>query len=89
MSCIWNGYRCWGPNGASGSGKAESVSAGAIETPENATEETEDAARVFRVGRKAAKQEAKVVTVGGLHGARRVSGGDHGFFDEAGKEVKV
>jgi hypothetical protein len=29
------------------------------------------------------------MAIGGLHGARGVSGGEHGFFDDTGEEIEV
>jgi len=59
------------------------------QSPENAAEEAEDAASVARVGGETAQEQAQVVTVGGLHGARRVAGGKHGFFDDSGEEIEA
>ena len=64
-------------------------SGGAAETPEDAAEEAENAAEVGGVEVEAADEQAEVVAVGLLHGAGRVSGGGHGFFDEAGEEFEV
>ena len=58
------------------------------ESPENAAEEAEDAAGVALGGREPSQEQAQVVTVGGLHGARGVAGGGHGFFDDCGQQVE-
>ncbi len=64
-------------------------SGGAAESPEDAAEEAKGAAEVGGVEAEAAEQQAEVVAVGLPHGAGRVSGGGHGFFNQAGEEVEI
>jgi hypothetical protein len=60
-----------------------------VEPPEDAAEEAEDAARVVRGERETAEKQAEVVSVGRLHGARRVAGGLHGLFNDPGQQIKT
>ena len=60
-----------------------------IDPPKDAAEEAEDAAGVVRGEREPAKEQAQVVAVGRLHGARRVAGGLHGLFNDPGQQIKT
>ena len=46
------------------------LAATAIQMPEDAAEEAEDAARVPNAGREPTQEQAQVVAVGGMHGGR-------------------
>ena len=45
--------------------------------------------RVSSAEGSATQEDAKVVAIGGVHGARRIPGGEHGFLNEAAKTVEV
>ena len=62
---------------------------GLLKPPENAEEEAEDAPRVARGGGETAEKQAQIVAIGRLHGARRVAGGGHSFFDHSGEQVEI
>jgi hypothetical protein len=60
-----------------------------IEPPEDAAEESQDAAGIVRGEREPAEEQPQVVTVGWLHGARRVAYGLHGLFDYSGQQIET
>lgn len=60
-----------------------------LKAVKDAAEEAHHPPYIERRGGETAQQNAQVVTIGRLHGSRRVAGGNHGLFDEAGKTGEV
>jgi hypothetical protein len=70
---------------------SESVVAGIggpIQAVEDAPKEPQHAPCVERRGRKATQKHQKVMAIGRLHHSRRIPGGSHGPFDDAGEPVE-
>ena len=58
-----------------------------VETPENAAEEAEDAARVVRGESQPTQHQAQIMPVGRLHPAWRITGGLHRLFHHSGQQI--
>ena len=62
---------------------------GVVEPPEDVAEDAEDAARVAHRESKPAQQQAQVVPVCRLHGARRAAGRLHRLLDHFGQPFQM
>ena len=60
-----------------------------LEAVKNPPKEAKHATTVERRRGEAAQHNAQIMAIGGLHGAGRVAGGDHGSLNESGKAVKI